>query len=314
MSISFVFVLVFQQVLEHWELSFPTFSAARMLPTNGNSRLWIMSGKPYRRTLFVLLCFCMTYALFHFVSKESLDGPSLYEDELVLQMGLNGRIPSSITTQSESQSAQFLVSPSSHGPAVAHAPVRVPLTPSSSSAPSNYNPSLDSWSTMTGGINSLLGLTIAASSPPTSTTRSTWSDSEEPLIDKETKTIEELILEAAVTIRNIPLPPYILSKSKDGPKYYRNASCARFPTVYDLEFSNTFWQVGLYVFLQDLLRILILFFQNFPWIHPNSMDFRHWRRRMEPSTCTGRTLTFEKGIGWVLPYGSLGWWIELSPT
>ena len=89
------------------------------------------------------------------------------------------------------------------------------------------------------GASSNLGLTIASS---TTTFRYPWSD-EEPLVDKETKSIEDLILEAAATIRNIPPPPYILAKDKDGPKYFRNSSCARFPTIYDLEFSNTYWQV-----------------------------------------------------------------------
>ncbi|CAG7815136.1 unnamed protein product [Allacma fusca] len=82
------------------------------------------------------------------------------------------------------------------------------------------------------------GLTVASS---TTTFRYPWSD-EEPLVDKETRSIEDLILEAAATIRNIPPPPFILAKDKDGPKFFRNSSCARFPTIYDLEFSNTYWQ------------------------------------------------------------------------
>jgi len=70
----------------------------------------------------------------------------------------------------------------------------------------------------------------------TSTTfqKSHWEDKLEPLVDKGTRTIEELILEAAGTLRTIPHPPYILGGLKDGPKFYKNLTCARFPTIYYL--------------------------------------------------------------------------------
>jgi len=92
-----------------------------------------------------------------------------------------------------------------------------------------------------GGVTVLTGLSSSRFFSSSSSTTPRWSQ-QEPLVDTEHKTIEELILEAAATIRNIPAPPYILPTYKQGPKFYRNSSCARFPTIYDLEFSNTYWQ------------------------------------------------------------------------
>lgn len=177
-----------------------------MIPSNEHGRIRRWSGRPCRRTVFVFLCFSVAYALFHFVARDTLDITSnLYEEETG---GMNGYSP---------EPALFLLGPG--GP---------------SSSTLNLNSGAESPS-------SPFGLTMAS----TSTSRSTWTDSEDPLVDKETKTVEDLILEAARTIRNIPHPPFILGKKEGGPKFYRNASCARFPTVYDLEFSNTFWQVSI---------------------------------------------------------------------
>ena len=203
-----------------------------MVPSNGNGRLWRLSGRPCRRTLFISLCFCAAYGLFHFVAKENFSSSnpsSSYEDDLTINFRAMNRL--SLTAPS----TLFLGSPSS---SVAVAPAAVPASSSSGS--------LDPSSSV--GIPNLFGLTLASSTSTSTTTtlRTQWSD-EEPLVDKGTMTIEDLILEAAGSIRNIPLPPYILSKNKDGPKYFRNSSCARFPTIYDLEFSNTFWQVWNYV-------------------------------------------------------------------
>lgn len=126
-------------------------------------------------------------------------------------------------------------------PAAPSLPTPAPLYDLSSGDPGGLGPEASSSSNAQSSPASSTSLTLS-SSTITTLKSSSWSD-EEPLVDKETRTIEELILEAAGTIRNIPHPPYILGGIKEGPKYYKNSSCARFPTIYDLEFSNSYWQV-----------------------------------------------------------------------
>lgn len=38
------------------------------------------------------------------------------------------------------------------------------------------------------------------------------------------------------------LPIIYWNKNKNRPMYYKNESCARFPSIYELEFNNIYWQ------------------------------------------------------------------------
>lgn len=199
--------------------------------STGSSTMFRFVARPCRRVLLLLLWLCMAYGVFHWAVKDTTLGgrpsspggsilggrfgvapltvASLYGNNLeILDVGAGGAGPIEILNNGSSSSVEML---------------------GASSIPSRV-----------GGVGGGSGALTVGSS--TVTPRYPWLD-DEPLVDKETKTVEQLILDAAATIRNIPLPPYILGGQKDGPKNYKNASCARFPTIYDIEFSNTYWQV-----------------------------------------------------------------------
>ncbi|CAG7709904.1 unnamed protein product, partial [Allacma fusca] len=52
----------------------------------------------------------------------------------------------------------------------------------------------------------------------------------------------DILSEAITSIRNVPPLPYIFGTDVNGPKYYKTSGCAQFPTLYDLEFNNIYWQ------------------------------------------------------------------------
>ncbi|CAG7732584.1 unnamed protein product, partial [Allacma fusca] len=52
----------------------------------------------------------------------------------------------------------------------------------------------------------------------------------------------DILSEALTSIRNVPPLPYIFGTDINGPKYYKMSGCAQFPTLYDLEFNNIYWQ------------------------------------------------------------------------
>jgi hypothetical protein len=55
------------------------------------------------------------------------------------------------------------------------------------------------------------------------------------------KALRDMVAEGSQGILNLPGVPYIFGELKGGPKHL-NASCARFPTIYDIKFSNLYWQ------------------------------------------------------------------------
>lgn len=214
-------------------------------------------ARPCRRVLLLLLWLCMAYGVFHFAVKDYGSETSSPSAERLAAFG--GRLGVAPLTVASIYSNNLDLGDNNLDPQQQQLPAKVIFQVSSSSSVGKVSTGLPDAGAAGGVVNSsgsveLLGasswpmksnnagnlaLTVGTSS--TVTPRYPWLD-DEPLVDKETKTVEQLILEAAATIRNIPHPPYILGQ-KDGPKFYKNASCARFPTIYDIEFSNTYWQV-----------------------------------------------------------------------
>jgi len=66
-----------------------------------------------------------------------------------------------------------------------------------------------------------------------------WKNS---LLEKRNQA-DQLVRETVKNIRSIPQSPYILGGGKESPLYFMNSSCARFPTIHDIQFSSTDWQV-----------------------------------------------------------------------
>jgi len=63
----------------------------------------------------------------------------------------------------------------------------------------------------------------------------------EPNIDKSPSLSETMIIEEVQ--KNLPsLPIAYWNRHMDRPMFYKNASCAKFPSVFDLEFNNNYWQ------------------------------------------------------------------------
>jgi len=63
----------------------------------------------------------------------------------------------------------------------------------------------------------------------------------EPSIDKSPSLSEAMIIEEVQ--KNVPsLPIAYWNRHKNRPMFYKNASCAKFPSVFDLEFRNIYWQ------------------------------------------------------------------------
>ena len=63
----------------------------------------------------------------------------------------------------------------------------------------------------------------------------------EPSIDKSPSLSEAMIIEEVQ--KKLPsLPITYWNRHKNRPMFYKNASCAKFPSVFDLEFTNIYWQ------------------------------------------------------------------------
>lgn len=63
----------------------------------------------------------------------------------------------------------------------------------------------------------------------------------EPSIDKSPSLSEAMIVEEVQ--KKLPsLPIVYWNRHKDRPMFYKNESCAKFPSIFDLEFSNIYWQ------------------------------------------------------------------------
>ena len=63
----------------------------------------------------------------------------------------------------------------------------------------------------------------------------------EPNIDKSPSLSEAMIIEEVQ--KKLPsLPIAYWNRHKGRPMFYKNASCAKFPSVFDLEFTNIYWQ------------------------------------------------------------------------
>lgn len=190
-------------------------------------------ARPCRRVLLLLLWLCMAYGVFHWAVKD-------YGGDTSTQAGANyaalgGRLGlAPLTVASLYGNSLDVLENNDNVDSAARQDSVV------------QNSSVSSLELL--GASSLPSRNSVSSSNPslsissTMTPRYPWVD-DEPLVDKQTRTVEQLILDAAATIRNIPHPPYILGGQKDGPRNYKNSSCARFPTIYDMEFSNTYWQV-----------------------------------------------------------------------
>lgn len=196
-------------------------------------------ARPCRRVLLLLLWLCMAYGVFHWAVRDyTKDGDQVTPGGNYA--ALQGRLAVAPLTVASLYGNSLDILDNNSIVGVGQAVLQqqdISGSINSSSVEMLGASSLPPKSNSPGGN---LALTVGASS--TVTPRYPWVD-DEPLVDKETKTVEQLIIDAAATIRNIPLPPYILGGQKDGPKNYKNASCARFPTIYDIEFSNTYWQV-----------------------------------------------------------------------
>ncbi|CAL8105281.1 unnamed protein product [Orchesella dallaii] len=224
--------------------------------TGGGSTMFRFVARPCRRALLLLLWLCMAYGVFHWAVKDStVDSPRM----AALEVTLPGRLGVAPLTMASVHPNENEIFDSTDQKKLFQSSVIAakigaisPQQPSPAAVPDSVGPALNTSSSVEMvGASSLpssirgngaapsgnLALTLGSS---TMTPRYPWID-DEPLVDKETKTVEQLILEAAETIRNIPTSPYILGQ-KDGPKFYKNSSCARFPTIYDIEFSNTYWQ------------------------------------------------------------------------
>lgn len=63
----------------------------------------------------------------------------------------------------------------------------------------------------------------------------------EPLVDRATAQSEQQIMEEVQNrLPNVPFAYW--NRNKNKPMYYKNESCAKFPSVYELEFNNVYWQ------------------------------------------------------------------------
>ncbi|KAK7793902.1 hypothetical protein R5R35_003579 [Gryllus longicercus] len=64
----------------------------------------------------------------------------------------------------------------------------------------------------------------------------------EPSVDQSPARSEAMVVEDVQ--RQIPsLPIAYWSRHKNKPMYYKNESCAKFPSIFELEFNNVYWQV-----------------------------------------------------------------------
>lgn len=65
----------------------------------------------------------------------------------------------------------------------------------------------------------------------------------EPKIDKRPLPNEDILAEeAAKRLPSLPIAYWEKHKNKQTVKYFKNKTCAAFPTIYDLEFDNIYWQ------------------------------------------------------------------------
>lgn len=63
----------------------------------------------------------------------------------------------------------------------------------------------------------------------------------EPRVDRATAQSEQQIMDEVQ--RRLPnLPVAYWNRNKNKPMYYKNESCAKFPSIYELEFNNVYWQ------------------------------------------------------------------------
>lgn len=79
---------------------------------------------------------------------------------------------------------------------------------------------------------------VAATTPPYESLLTV-----EPWVDKEPAQSEQLIMgQVRQRLPNLPATYWNEYKNDKQPTYYKNDSCAKFPSVYELEFNNVYWQ------------------------------------------------------------------------
>lgn len=65
----------------------------------------------------------------------------------------------------------------------------------------------------------------------------------QPKIDQRPLPSEDILaVEAAKRLPSLPIAYWEKHKGKQPVKFYKNKTCAAFPTIYDLEFDNVYWQ------------------------------------------------------------------------
>jgi hypothetical protein len=62
----------------------------------------------------------------------------------------------------------------------------------------------------------------------------------EPSIDKSPSLSEAMIIEVQKKLPSLPIAYW--NRHKDTPMFYMNESCAKFPSIFDLDFTNIYWQ------------------------------------------------------------------------
>lgn len=84
---------------------------------------------------------------------------------------------------------------------------------------------------------------LQAPSPPSPGATAQPLTMQQPKVDRRPMPSEEfLAMEAANRLPSLPIAYWEKHKNKQPAKFYKNKTCAAFPTIYDLEFDNVYWQ------------------------------------------------------------------------